>query len=118
MIDTETLKGMGQTVQAGLLAAVSAVIGYLVDVVHHERRFSWARWGVLAVLAFWVGQVLNDFLPEDMEGRGGVIALVGMSALPTYQLLKKNVPEIVAIVLNRVKDMARGGASPPKKNDD
>ena len=69
--------------KSGMLAAFGGVVGYVVDVTHKGTPFSWASWSVYIVIAFFVGQVLDSWLPSDMPGKGGVLMVAGTSAYLT-----------------------------------
>ena len=88
MIDGEDLRQAGMLVKSGALAAFGGMVGYLVDVTHGQKTFSWLGYGVFVVTAFFVGQVLDSWLPGDMPGRGGLLMVAGTTAYPVLQVLR------------------------------
>jgi hypothetical protein len=82
-------------IKSGLLAAFGGVVGYLVDVTHHRREFSWMAYASFVLVAFFVGQVLDNWLPTDMPGRGGVLMTAGTAAYPILTMLQGHVTALV-----------------------
>ena len=75
-------------VKSGALAAFGGMVGYLVDVTHGQKAFSWFGYGVFVLTAFFVGQILDSWLPGDMPGRGGLLMVAGTTAYPVLQVLR------------------------------
>ena len=88
MIDGDDINRAALLVKSGALAAFGGIVGYLVDVAHRERPFSWVTYGVFVLTAFFVGQVLDSWLPVDLPGRGGLLMVAGTSAYPILQVLR------------------------------
>ena len=88
VIDGENLREVALMAKSGAIAAFGGMVGYLVDVAHHERPFSWVTYGVFVLTAFFVGQVLDSWLPVDLPGRGGLLMVAGTSAYPILQVLR------------------------------
>ena len=95
MIDMDTVRETLAMVKSGALAAFGGVVGYLVDVAHREREFSWPTYMIFVVTAFFVGQVLDSWLPGDLPGRGGVLMVAGTTAYPVLQALRTQVIKII-----------------------
>ncbi len=88
MIDGEQLRETAMMIKSGALAAFGGMVGYLVDVTHGQKTFSWLGYGVFVLTAFFVGQILDSWLPSDMPGRGGVLMVAGTTAYPVLQVLR------------------------------
>lgn len=88
MIDGEQLRETAMLIKSGALAAFGGMVGYLVDVTHGQKTFSWLGYGVFVLTAFFVGQILDSWLPSDMPGRGGVLMVAGTTAYPVLQVLR------------------------------
>ena len=88
MIDGEALRQTAMLIKSGCLAAFGGMVGYLVDVTHGQKTFSWLGYGVFVLTAFFVGQILDSWLPSDMPGRGGVLMVAGTTAYPVLQVLR------------------------------
>ena len=88
MIDGEELRQTAMLIKSGCLAAFGGMVGYLVDVTHGQKTFSWIGYGVFVLTAFFVGQILDSWLPSDMPGRGGLLMVAGTTAYPVLQVLR------------------------------
>ena len=88
MIDGEDLRQAGMLIKSGALAAFGGMVGYLVDVTHGQKTFSWLGYGVFVLTAFFVGQILDSWLPSDLPGRGGLLMVTGTTAYPVLQVLR------------------------------
>lgn len=75
-------------IKSGLLAAFGGLVGHIVEVVQGKRLFSWPGFAAAAVVAFFVGQVLGDWIPVGTPGRDGVLMVAGTSAYPVLVLLQ------------------------------
>ena len=94
MIDADNIREAAMVIKSGLLAAAGGVVGYLVD-VQRGKQFSWMQYGVFILVAFFVGQVLDSFLPSEMPGKGGVLMVAGTSAYPILVVLQTKVSNLV-----------------------
>ena len=88
MIDGEELRQTAMLIKSGCLAAFGGMVGYLVDVTHGQKTFSWLGYGVFILTAFFVGQILDSWLPSDLPGRGGLLMVAGTTAYPVLQALR------------------------------
>jgi hypothetical protein len=80
----------------GVLSAFGGVIGYLVDVANDaNKEFRWITYAIFVLCAFFVGQILSDWLPSDMPGRGGVLMVAGTAAYPILQVMRARVSKII-----------------------
>lgn len=95
MIDGEDLRQTAMLIKSGCLAAFGGMVGYLVDTVHGSKQFSWIGYGVFVLTAFFVGQILDSWLPGDLPGRGGLLMVAGTSAYPILQVLRTRALAIV-----------------------
>lgn len=95
MIDGEQLRETAMLIKSGALAAFGGMVGYLVDVTHGQKSFSWIGYGVFVATAFFVGQVLDSWLPSDLPGRGGILMVAGTTAYPVLQGLRTRAIAII-----------------------
>ena len=95
MIGGDELRDAAMMIKSGALAAFGGMVGYLVDTVHGTKQFSWLGYGVFILTAFFVGQILDSWLPSDLPGRGGVLMVAGTSAYPILQVLRTRALAIV-----------------------
>ena len=95
MIEGEDLRQAAMLIKSGCLAAFGGMVGYLVDVTHGQKTFSWLGYGVFVLTAFFVGQILDSWLPSDLPGRGGLLMVAGTSAYPILQVLRTRALAIV-----------------------
>ena len=95
MIDGEDMRQAAMLIKSGALAAFGGMVGYLVDVTHGQKTFSWLGYGVFVLTAFFVGQILDSWLPSDLPGRGGVLMVAGTTAYPVLQVLRTRALAIV-----------------------
>lgn len=80
---------------AFILGGLYAAFGGMVHFLYQASRnpgvpFSWLMFFINIVVAFYVGQVLWDFVPSGSEGRGGLIMLAGFLAYPILDFVEKN----------------------------
>lgn len=95
MTDMESLREGVAMIKSGALAAFGGLVGYLVDVANTDKKFSWVAYSVFVFTAFFVGQVLDSWLPFDMPGRGGVLMVAGTTAYPVLQAMRAKVISLV-----------------------
>lgn len=95
MIDGEDMRQAAMLIKSGALAAFGGMVGYLVDVTHGGKTFSWFGYGVFVLTAFFVGQILDSWLPTDMPGRGGLLMVAGTTAYPVLQVLRTRALAII-----------------------
>jgi hypothetical protein len=95
MIDADQVKELAGLVKSGLLAAFGGVVGYAADVVRNGKPFSWVAYAVFVATAFFVGQVLDSWLPSDMPGRGGLLMVAGTAAYPVLTAMQARIVAIV-----------------------
>lgn len=95
MIDGEDMRQAAMLIKSGALAAFGGMVGYLVDVTHGQKTFSWLGYGVFVLTAFFVGQILDSWLPSDMPGRGGILMVAGTTAYPVLQVLRTRAIAII-----------------------
>lgn len=82
--------------KAGVLSAFGGVVGYLVDVANDDNKeFRWVTYAIFVLCAFFVGQILDDWLPPEMPGRGGVLMVAGTAAYPILQVMRGRVSRII-----------------------
>ena len=73
-----------------------------MDNIKRGTKFSWVAFSVAVLVAFFVGQVLGDWLPHEMYGRDGVLMVAGTSGYPMLSALQD-------IVMRLVKKVGPGG---------
>lgn len=95
MIDMDGLREFVAMVKSGALAAFGGIVGYLVDVANKDNAFSWISYAIFVLTAFFVGQVLDSWMPGDLPGRGGVLMVAGTTAYPVLQALRARTLAIV-----------------------
>lgn len=91
MFEPNDVKEFAGLVKSGLLAGFGGVVGYLVDVVHRGKPFSWLAYAIFVMTAFFIGQVLDDILPYDLPGKGGLLMVAGTTGYPILALLQTKV---------------------------
>ncbi len=95
MTDMESIREAVAMIKSGALAAFGGIVGYLVDVANKDKAFSWISYAIFVLTAFFVGQVLDSWMPGDLPGRGGVLMVAGTTAYPVLQALRAQVIKIV-----------------------
>jgi predicted membrane channel-forming protein YqfA (hemolysin III family) len=94
--DMGWLHDLALWIKAGILSAFGGVVGYLVDVANDDaKEFRWVSYIIFVLCAFFVGQILDDWLPTDMPGRGGVLMVAGTAAYPVLQVMRTRVSRII-----------------------
>lgn len=94
-IDADQAKEVALLMKSGLLAAFGGVVGYMADVVHRGTPFSWPAYAVFVLTAFFVGQVLDSWLPLEMPGRGGLLMVAGTAAYPILVTMQARVVALI-----------------------
>lgn len=95
MIDPEDAREIAGLLKAGLLSAFGGLVGYAAGVVHKNEPFSWRAYTVFVVTAFFVGQVLGNWLPNELPGRDGVLMVAGTAAYPMLVTMQTRVIALV-----------------------
>ena len=94
-MDVNDVQQIAAQVKSGLLAAFGGVIGYLADVVHRDKPFSWLGYLVFVATAFFIGEVLDSWLPASLPGKGGVLMVAGTAAYPILTLMQAKVTDLI-----------------------
>lgn len=95
MLGPDDIDKASGIVKAGLLASFGGLVGHLVDVVHRKATFSWLSFFVAILVAFFVGQVLGEWLPHELPGRDGILMVSGTSGYPVLVLLQERVKGLI-----------------------
>ena len=95
MVEPDQIKEFAGLIKSGLLAGFGGVVGYLVDVAHRGKPFRWLSYAVFVLTAFFVGQVLDDILPSDLPGKGGLLMVAGTTAYPILVVLQAKIMELI-----------------------
>ena len=75
----------------GLYAAFGGMVHFLYQSSRKpEIQFSWLMFFINIIVAFYVGQVIWDFVPAATDGRGGLLMLAGFLAYPILDFIEKN----------------------------
>lgn len=86
----------------GIVSAIGGIASYLYEHVKGERDFSFLSFLTMIFLAFFVGNVLGEFIPHDMKSRDGILMVAGFSSWPILDALKSNGKKIAEAVFSRV----------------
>lgn len=86
----------------GIVSAIGGIACYLYEHVKGDRDFSILSFLTMIFLAFFVGNVLGEFLPKDMQSRDGIIMVAGFSSWPILDALKTNGSKIAGAILGRI----------------
>lgn len=78
--------------KAGAMSAFGGMVAYLIEVSEDkEKRLTAASYLIALVVAFFVGMILDDWLPPDMWGRGGFLLVAGTIARPILRAMQRRV---------------------------
>ena len=91
LIDPELVATLARYTISGLIAAFGGVVGVAVNVMQKKMDFKWSTAFVFIITAFLVGQVIEDWMPPDLPGKGGILLIAGTAALPVLSLLQSKV---------------------------
>lgn len=77
-----------------LLGGIYAAFGGMVHFLYQTSKrpgspFSWLMFIINILVAFYVGQVAWDFLPNGTPSKGGLIMLAGFLAYPILDFFEK-----------------------------
>lgn len=79
----------------GIPAVFGAMAKYLYDNVHKGRTFSFVVFGTNIFLAFFAGNVVHEFLPADVEHKGGIMMVTGFCTYPVLGLIEEKVKQLL-----------------------
>lgn len=89
---------LAEMFQLGFFASLGAMAAYLrQSVIDPEgRKFRWIIFLANIIVAFVVGNLVGDFIPETSEYRDGLLIACGYSCFP-----------ILDVVESRIRDYAQ-----------
>jgi len=79
----------------GVLAAIGATAKYLYDNAKHGRTFSLIIFFTNTFLAFFVGNVVHEFLPADTDNIGGILMVTGFCTYPVVELIEQRAQNLI-----------------------
>ena len=74
--------------QAGMLASFGGVASYLYHITQGRVKFSWLLFAANIILAFFVGDVVGEFIASDHQHRDGLIMVAGFCTYPMLGFLE------------------------------
>lgn len=79
----------------GIPAVFGAMAKYLYDNVHKDRAFSFALFSTNIFLAFFAGNVVHEFLPPEVENKGGIMMVTGFCTYPVLGLIEQKMQQAI-----------------------
>lgn len=79
----------------GIPAVFGAMAKYLYDNVHKDRAFSFAVFGTNIFLAFFAGNVVHEFLPVEVDNKGGIMMVTGFCTYPVLGLIEQKAQQVI-----------------------
>lgn len=73
---------------AGILSLFGGGASYVYDTVKKGKKFNIALFLANLFLAFFVGNVVGEFIPHELHYRDGLIMICGFSTWPVLDLLQ------------------------------
>lgn len=86
----------------GIVSAIGGIASYLYEHAKGDRDFSFITFLIMIFLAFFVGNVMGEFIPHDMKSRDGILMVAGFSSWPILDALKSNGKKIADAFLARL----------------
>ncbi len=77
---TQLIAWIKSIIPAGAMAVIGGTARYLHEIQNGMRKFRWVSFALTTVVAFLVGIIVEQLLPPDTTGRGGLIAVCGLCA--------------------------------------
>lgn len=86
---TESMSYLFLLCKCGFMASLSGLAAYLYKVNKHpEIKFRFSSAIIMVIVAFFVGEIFSEFLPESTPNRDGVILLAGWCSKSIADLLE------------------------------
>lgn len=117
MVD-RLLERLNEMMQFGVLASLGGLANYLYVTVHQEKKFSLIMMMVNLFLAFYVGNVVGSFLPEDNKYRDGLLLVCGFCTYPILSVAEIQSKRLLTAIANRWIDKTFGSSNSEKKPED
>lgn len=95
----DLVKTISEFIVSGLLASFGAMAKYFSDNMTKKQAFSFAIFFTNVFLAFFVGNVVESFLPASIESKGGILMMAGFCTYPILNLIEVKGKDIVAVIL-------------------
>ena len=102
-----------ELIQLGLLGAFGGMANYVYVTMQEERKFSWIRMGINMFLAFFVGNLVGNLLP-DSTYKDGVLMAAGFCTYPILNTIEAQSKRRLGQLVEKL--MARQVGSVPDKD--
>lgn len=81
--------------QVGALASLGGMAAYLYHVTQGRVKFSWIIFVINVFLAFFVGNVVGEFLDVGHKHRDGLLMVAGFCTYPTLGFIESQFRKIL-----------------------
>lgn len=88
MFNDESLTRLYDLFAAGLLSVLGGTAAYTYKTVKEDTGFSFKHFFINAFLAFFIGNVVGNFLPPTAQYRDGLLMLAGFATWPILGIME------------------------------
>lgn len=88
MTEQQLLDKLYDFLAAGLLSAFGGISAYLYTTFRNGESFRIIAFLINIVLAFFLGNVVGNFIPQSFEYRDGILMIAGFSTWPLLGILE------------------------------
>lgn len=110
------MERVGDMMQFGILASLGGLANYLYITVYQEKKFSFIMMLVNLFLAFYVGNVVGSFIPEENKYRDGLLLVCGFCTYPILSVVETQSKRFLTAILNRWIDKTFGSSNSVDRN--
>lgn len=86
--DPQLIKTLLGIAVSGFLGLLGGIATFFYEVDNGTRRFTWFGMLAMSVVAFVVGAIAGEFIPDDQNYYGLTMA-VGVNAYPFFRFVRK-----------------------------
>lgn len=73
---------------AGILSVMGGTAAYIYKIVKEDTGFSFKNFFINAFLAFFIGNVIGNFVPASAQYRDGLLMLAGFATWPILGIME------------------------------
>lgn len=87
--DPSLWKTLIGVIVSGIFSVIGGMATYFYEIDNKKLKFSWKSMFFRSVVAFVIGAIAGEFIPEG-ENYYGLVMVVGVNAYPFFALIRKH----------------------------